>query len=90
MHVRAFLCAQALLGFLSFTGMVAWGQTPVSSIVSEDARLYAQTPRAGDYFGNTVALSDSLIVVGANGSDVGPTGPAEDVGAVYLYRYSKN
>lgn len=67
MHVSAFLCAQALLGFLSFTGMVAWGQTPVSSIVSEDARLYAQTPRAGDYFGGTLAVGDSQVLVGATG-----------------------
>lgn len=55
-----------------------------------DAKLHEDNTAYHPYFGNTVALSDSLIVVGANGSDVGPTGPAEDVGAVYLYRYSRN
>ena len=42
--------------------------------------------KAGDLFGHSVALSDTLLVVGANGTDGGFTiPPSSDVGAAYVF-----
>ena len=39
-----------------------------------------------DWFGSAVAVTDSLIVVGAHGDD--EAWPAIDVGSVYVYNYT--
>ncbi len=67
LHVCALLCAQALFCLLSFTGSAAWGQTSAPTVVPEDVRLYAPTPRAGDYFGGALATDDSQVLIGATG-----------------------
>ncbi len=56
-------------------GADAWGEVNI---------LYPSTPEAYAYFGYSVAIESSMIVVGAYGVD----GSSSDEGAVYVFAYS--
>ena len=52
---------------------------------TETAKLLASDLQADDLFGNSVALSGDILVVGATGEDGGPGDPASNAGAAYVF-----
>ena len=51
----------------------------------EVEKLVASDTGAVDYFGNSVAISGDVAVVGADREDGGPGDPTEDAGAAYVF-----
>lgn len=81
--MRNFCCRcyrkAASLGFLT----LATALLPPSSIAFGQTRIEPADGSAGDFFGNSVAVSGSTVVVGSEYNDT----VAEDAGAVYVYQF---